>query len=109
MLHAADRDPDGGLSAGPDAARARAVVPLTELAHGQHGLIHHVQAVGEHVDAATVQRLGELGFLPGEPVQLMQRGPGGREPIAVQVGDTLFALRWVEARCVGVQIEVGRV
>lgn len=97
-------DPDRGLSAGPDAARASAVVPLTELAHGQHGVIDHLQATGEHVDAATVQRLGELGFLPGEPVQLMQRGPGGREPIAVQVGDTLFALRWVEARCVGVRI-----
>jgi len=50
--------------------------------------------------------LSELGFLPGEPVRLLQRGPGGREPIAVQVGDTLFALRWVEARCVEVQAEV---
>jgi len=39
-------------------------------------------------------------------VRLLQRGPGGREPIAVQVGDTLFALRWVEARCVEVQAEV---
>ena len=109
MLRAADRDPHAGLIAGPQAARASAVVPLTELALGQHGVIDRVQATGEHVDAATVQRLGELGFLPGEPVQLMQRGPGGREPIAVQVGDTLFALRWVEAHCVGVQVEASRV
>jgi ferrous iron transport protein A len=85
------------------------VVALTDLANGQRGVITHVQATGELVDAATVQRLNELGFLPGEPVRLLQRGPGGREPIAVQVGDTLFALRWVEARCIGVHTEVNHV
>ena len=81
-------------------------VALTELATGQRGVIARVQASGELVDAATVQRLNELGFLPGEPVRVVQRGPGGREPIAVQVGDTLFALRYVEARCVEVEPEV---
>ena len=80
-------------------------VALTELATGQRGVIARVQASGELVDAATVQRLNELGFLPGEPVRVVQRGPGGREPIAVQVGDTLFALRYVEARCVEVEPE----
>ncbi|HSB25014.1 MAG TPA: FeoA family protein [Burkholderiaceae bacterium] len=82
---------------------------LSDLANGQRGVIAGVQAVGELVDAATVQRLLEIGFLPGEPVHVLQRGPGGREPIAVQVGDTLFALRWVEARCVDVRAEVDRV
>ena len=75
---------------------------LTELADGQHGVIASVHASGELVDETTVQRLAEIGFLPGEPVRVLRRGPGGREPIAVQVGDTLFALRWVEARCVDV-------
>jgi len=84
-------------------------VALTELAIGQRGVIARVQASGELVDAATVQRLNELGFLPGEPVRVVQRGPGGREPIAVQVGDTLFALRFVEAHCVDVQPEVDHV
>ena len=32
----------------------------------------------------------------------MCRGPGGREPLAVQVGDTQFALRLVEAQCIEV-------
>ena len=82
---------------------------LTDLANGQRGVITRVHAADDLVDAATVHRLNELGFLPGEPVRLMQRGPGGREPIAVQVGDTLFALRWVEARCVDVRTEVDRV
>jgi len=88
---------------------AHNVVALTELADGQRGVIAGVHETGEFVDAATVQRLNELGFLPGEPVRLLQRGPGGREPIAVQVGDTLFALRWVEARCIDVQTEVNHV
>jgi ferrous iron transport protein A len=83
-------------------------IALTDLANGQRGVIARVHAAGDLVDAATVQRLSELGFLPGEPVRLMRRGPGGREPIAVQVGDTLFALRWAEAHCVHVQAEAPR-
>jgi ferrous iron transport protein A len=79
-----------------------ASVTLTDLANGQRGVIAGVQARGDAVDAATVQRLTELGFLPGEPVHVLRRGPGGREPIAVRIGDTLFALRWVEAHCVDV-------
>ena len=47
-----------------------------------------------------MDRLAELGFLPGEPVEVVQRGPGGREPLAVRVGESMFALRLVEARCV---------
>jgi ferrous iron transport protein A len=80
-------------------------IALTELANGQRGVIVRVRATQPPADDATVQRLGELGFLPGEPVRLMRRGPGGREPIAVQVGDTLFALRHAEARCVEVEPE----
>jgi ferrous iron transport protein A len=80
-------------------------IALTDLANGQRGVIARVHAASDLVDAATVRRLNELGFLPGEPVRLLRRGPGGREPIAVQVGDTLFALRWVEAGCVDVRAE----
>ena len=49
-----------------------------------------------------LQRLAELGFIAGE-AQLLRRGPGGREPLAVRVGDTLFALRLSEARCIKVE------
>jgi ferrous iron transport protein A len=34
----------------------------------------------------------------------LRRGPGGREPLAVLVGETLFALRWVEAQCIEVSM-----
>jgi ferrous iron transport protein A len=56
---------------------------------------------------AQLRRLSEIGFVAGEPVHLLRRGPGGREPLAVLVGDTLFALRALEARCV--EVEAARV
>jgi ferrous iron transport protein A len=54
-------------------------------------------------DAGVANRLAELGFVPGETVCVLHHGPGGREPIAVQVGDTVFALRRREADCVRVE------
>jgi ferrous iron transport protein A len=75
---------------------------LADLPDGAHATVSWVEARAPEVDAGHLRRLGELGFLPGEPVQVVRRGPGGREPLAVLVGDTMFALRLLEARCVGV-------
>lgn len=77
---------------------------LSELPRGTRGTVLGVNAHAGPADAQMLHRLGELGFLPGEPVHLLRRGPGGREPIAVQVGETLFALRLVEAQCVEVSV-----
>jgi ferrous iron transport protein A len=76
---------------------------LTELANGAHATVQRVAATSADVDEATLRRLGELGFLPGEPLQLLRRGPGGREPLAVLIGETMFALRLLEAQCIEVQ------
>lgn len=54
-------------------------------------------------DDGIVIRLLELGFVPDEIVRVTALGPGGREPIAVQVGGTLFALRRHEAEHVRVE------
>jgi hypothetical protein len=35
----------------------------------------------------------------------MRRGPGGREPLAVVVGETMFALRLLEAQCIEVVLD----
>ncbi len=43
------------------------------------------------------RRLRELGFIGGETVQLMAKGPFGAEPLLVQVGFTRFAMRRSEA------------
>ncbi|MEY4563556.1 MAG: hypothetical protein RLZZ618_2833 [Pseudomonadota bacterium] len=77
---------------------------LSDLSAGQHATVAGVSVGALGGDAHTLHRLGELGFLPGEPVLLLRRGPGGREPLAVQVGETLFALRLLEAQCVEVTL-----
>lgn len=75
---------------------------LADLSDGTPATVLRVWANGSVLDEHQLRRLGELGFLPGEPVQVLQRGPGGREPLAVVVGDTMFALRLAEARCIAV-------
>jgi ferrous iron transport protein A len=76
---------------------------LTDLANGAHATVEGVVSASPDVDAIALRRLGELGFIPGEPVQLLRRGPGGREPLAVMIGETLFALRLLEAQCIAVR------
>jgi len=75
---------------------------LNELPNGAHATVARVVAASPDTDAGTLRRLGELGFIPGEPVQLLRRGPGGREPLAVLIGDTMFGLRLLEAQCIEV-------
>lgn len=50
-----------------------------------------------HANDAIARRLRELGFVKGEDVRLVARGPIGGEPLLVQVGFTRFALRRTEA------------
>jgi len=76
---------------------------LNDLPNGAHATVSRVLAASAEVDGATLRRLGEIGFIPGEPLQLLRRGPGGREPLAVLIGDTMFGLRLLEAQCIEVQ------
>lgn len=78
---------------------------LSDLPNGAHATVERVVAASAEVDAVALRRLGELGFIPGEPLHLMRRGPGGREPLAVMVGETFFALRLLEAQCVEVIVD----
>lgn len=48
-------------------------------------------------DEQVTLRLKELGFLPGNRVTVIGFGLLGRDPIAVQVNGTKFALRRTEA------------
>ena len=52
---------------------------------------------------AIARRLRELGFVHGEPVEVMATGPVGAEPLLVQIGFTRFALRRAEAQRVVVR------
>ena len=42
-------------------------------------------------------RLQELGFLPGESIQVHAEAFPGKDPMAIRVGNAIFALRRVEA------------
>ncbi len=53
--------------------------------------------------AEMVDRLREMGFCEGQPVQVVQRLPFGG-PGIVQIGASLFALRQEEARCAVIEL-----
>lgn len=76
---------------------------LSELPNGTQALVEGVQAASTEIDNNSLRRLEELGFIAGEPLEIQRRGPGGREPVAVLVGDTLLALRLLEAQCIHVR------
>ena len=78
---------------------------LNQLDDGARATVTRVVSASPDIDAVALRRLGELGFLPGEPVQVLRRGPGGREPLAVMIGETMFALRLLEAQCVEVEVD----
>lgn len=66
-------------------------------------------AVIDEVENATgndpiAKRLRELGFVSGEPVRIVARGPIGADPLLVQIGFTRFALRRSEAQRVRVHL-----
>ena len=71
-------------------------VTLNELPRRKPAIVETVEDHGENDPVA--RRLRELGFVAGEPVQVLAQGPLGAEPILVQVGYTRFALRQAEAR-----------
>lgn len=68
---------------------------LTELPHRTSAVVDSVHEQGANDGIA--RRLRELGFVAGEEVSIVARGPLGGEPLLVQVGFTRFALRRSEA------------
>lgn len=70
---------------------------LDELPEDQWATVTEVTVPTDATDRGLVLRLLELGFVPGERVRVVQEGRPGREPLAVRVGHTTFALRRREA------------
>ncbi|MDG6095602.1 ferrous iron transport protein A [Acetobacter sp. AN02] len=68
---------------------------LDQLPSGQTAIVRRVGDQGTNDPVAC--RLRELGFVPGEPVRIVARGPFGGDPVAVRIGSTRFALRLSEA------------
>ena len=77
-----------------------APLSLAECSKGQQVLLCELRsnpAFGEH-DGAVTARMKSLGFLPGVQLTVIGYGLFGRDPLAVQVNGTKFALRRAEAQ-----------
>ncbi len=75
------------------------LITLFDLPVGQSGVVGGgpLVAEGNAGDRELALRLFEIGFIEGEKVRVVARGRPGGEPVAVRVGNTMFALRRFEA------------
>lgn len=85
--------------------------PAASTAVSLDGLPLHTTAIVQQVVAPPAMPdwapwLAEIGFLPGETVQVIARSAIGGDPLVVRIGDSTFALRKAEAACVQVLIAV---
>jgi len=64
------------------------------------------RVTGIHVPEGAPQIKGQLediGFLPGEPVEVLRKGLLGKGPYLIRVGSSTFALRKSEACMITVE------
>jgi ferrous iron transport protein A len=87
-------------------------VALAELKVGERAVVARLrdsqESLGDEVHSTLAQRLLELGFIPGEPVEVVGSIWPGADPMAVRLGHSLFALRRREAAAVLVTREAAR-
>jgi ferrous iron transport protein A len=86
-------------------------VSLATLGKGVRGVVSDVtddaQSLGDEAQSTVSRRLLELGFIPGEAIEVIgEIWPGG-DPMAVRLGNTTFALRRREAGAVLVAVDKG--
>jgi ferrous iron transport protein A len=79
-------------------AIAEKLVPLSSIGVGQTVTIREVRTGVSELEGGDIGlRLLELGFVEGESLRVIAHGYPGREPLAVRIGSTTFALRRFEA------------
>lgn len=81
---------------------AAAALSLDQLPSHQWATVLDVQRPDDAEDRELALRLTEIGFVPGEAVRIVASGVPGREPLAVRLGHTTFALRRHEAALIRV-------
>lgn len=86
-----------------------APISLATLKKGCRGVVAEVcndsQSLGDEAHSTVSRRLLELGFVPGEPIEVVATVWPGGDPIAVRLGNTTFALRRREAGAVLVAVD----
>lgn len=81
----------------PTTAAAQTAMSLDQLPSHQWATVVDLTLPDAADDRELVLRLTEIGFVPGEAVRIVANGVPGREPLAVRLGHTTFALRRHEA------------
>jgi ferrous iron transport protein A len=79
-----------------------ALLTLDQLAAGRLATVVALQPPEENPE--WHRQLLDLGFLPGESVQVLRRAAPGGDPLAVRVGGSTYALRRAEAASVQVRV-----
>jgi ferrous iron transport protein A len=84
-------------------------ISLATLKKGTRGVVAEVtddaQSLGDEAHSTISRRLLELGFVPGEPLEIVAAVWPGGDPMAVRLGNTTFALRRREARAILVTVD----
>src|SRR5258706_9636278 len=84
---------------------AKSPQTLDSLRKGDRGVVAAIVdtdtgKVSDVAHSTIGRRLLELGFVVGEPVEIVATAWPGADPLAVRVGASVFALRRREARAV---------
>ena len=91
------------------ASDAFVAVSLASLRRGARGVVVTVsndpQSLGDEAESTVSRRLLELGFVEGEPVEVVNEVWPGGDPFAVRIGNTTFAIRRREAAAVMVRVD----
>jgi ferrous iron transport protein A len=84
-------------------------ISLAAMKKGARGTVAEVtddsQSLGDETHSTISRRLLELGFVPGEALEVIGAVWPGGDPIAVRLGNTTFALRRREAQSVLVAVD----
>jgi ferrous iron transport protein A len=87
-------------------------VSLATLRKGARALVVDVrddaQSLGDEAQSTVSRRLLELGFVPGEALEVVEEIWPGADPMAIRLGNTTFALRRREALAVMVEPQAAR-
>jgi ferrous iron transport protein A len=82
-------------------------VSLATLRKGARAVVVDVrddaQSLGDEAQSTVSRRLLELGFVPGEALEVIEEIWPGADPMAIRLGNTTFALRRREALAVMVE------
>jgi ferrous iron transport protein A len=95
-----------------DVSAPAVVRSLASLHKGARGIVSAVTpggiaaiTIGDGAGSTISRRLLEVGFVPGERIEVIEEIRPGGDPIAVRIGSSIFALRRREAEAVLVQLE----